>query len=63
VLSGSGEFLPKSFVKETLPATPIVSLAEKLGPSVSAAGPAHALAVLATESKAATRNSSQRGKS
>lgn len=62
VLSGSGEFLSKSFVKETLPATPIVSLAEKVGPALSAAGPAHALVVLARESKTASRNTSQRGK-
>lgn len=63
VLSGAGEFLSKSVIKEALPATPIVSLAEKLGPAVSAAGPAHALAVLATESKAAVRHSSPLAKS
>jgi probable H4MPT-linked C1 transfer pathway protein len=49
VISGSGEFLASELAKSVLPAAAIVSLAENLGPAVSAAGPAHALAVLASE--------------
>jgi (4-(4-[2-(gamma-L-glutamylamino)ethyl]phenoxymethyl)furan-2-yl)methanamine synthase len=62
VLSGSGECLAKMLVCRQLPATPIVSLAERLGPAVSAAGPAHALAVLANDFEAASGNSNRRGK-
>jgi probable H4MPT-linked C1 transfer pathway protein len=63
VLSGSGEFLAKSLVRPIFPTTPTVSLAEKLGQAVSAAGPAHALAVLATEFAAESSHLSQDGKS
>ncbi|MBS0208451.1 MAG: H4MPT-linked C1 transfer pathway protein [Planctomycetes bacterium] len=49
LLSGEGEFLVRRVVAEVLPATPIVSLGEHLGPDVSRAAPAHAVAVLASE--------------
>jgi probable H4MPT-linked C1 transfer pathway protein len=53
VLSGSGEFLAKVCAQNVLPDLPLISLGEVLGPAVSAAAPAHALAVLASEAKAA----------
>lgn len=49
VISGAGEFLARRLAAELSPATRIVSLAERLGSTVSTAGPAHALAVMARE--------------
>jgi len=49
VLSGAGEFLAKACAVKLLPRTLVISLAEVLGPAVSIAAPAHALAVLSSE--------------
>ncbi|OAI47861.1 hypothetical protein AYO44_08760 [Planctomycetaceae bacterium SCGC AG-212-F19] len=56
ILSGSGEFLARAALElawEQAPRVPppdrIISLADRLGPSISAAACAHALAVLASE--------------
>ncbi|HEX2475398.1 MAG TPA: hydantoinase/oxoprolinase family protein [Lacipirellulaceae bacterium] len=51
VLSGAGEFLAKACAEKLLPAATVISLAETLGPAVSVAAPAHALAVLAGEAE------------
>jgi (4-(4-[2-(gamma-L-glutamylamino)ethyl]phenoxymethyl)furan-2-yl)methanamine synthase len=48
VLAGSGEFLARAVLQTIGPVT-AVSLAEKLGPEISKAACAHALAVLAAE--------------
>jgi probable H4MPT-linked C1 transfer pathway protein len=53
VLSGAGEFLAKACVEKVLPTATLNSLAETLGPQVSIAAPAHALAVLASEAEIA----------
>jgi hypothetical protein len=53
VVSGSGEFLAKACADKVLPSAPVVSLGEVLGPAVSVAAPAHALAVLAGEAEKA----------
>lgn len=53
VLAGSGEFLARlvlQALEKILPVT-IVSLAQELGPELSAAACAHAVAVLATEGR------------
>ncbi|MGL6095282.1 MAG: hydantoinase/oxoprolinase family protein [Fimbriiglobus sp.] len=55
IVSGAGEFLARRVVRRALGGAPIdrvVSLAEELGPAVSACSPAFALAVLATEDRA-----------
>jgi probable H4MPT-linked C1 transfer pathway protein len=57
VLSGSGDFLAKACVEKALPNTPVVSLGEVLGPAVSIAAPAHALAVLASEAESTSKAS------
>ena len=49
VISGAGEFLARELIRRVYPDATVVSLAEKLGPTVSACAPAHALAVLAAE--------------
>ena len=51
VLAGSGEFLGRVVLKETpeLVTARVVSLADELGPAISQAACAHALATLATE--------------
>jgi probable H4MPT-linked C1 transfer pathway protein len=49
VVSGSGEFLARLVADEVCSRGAIVSLSELLGPEVSQAAPAHALAVLAAE--------------
>jgi len=53
VVSGSGEFLAKACAEKLLPAAAVTSLGEVLGPAVSVAAPAHALAVLASEAEIA----------
>jgi probable H4MPT-linked C1 transfer pathway protein len=58
VLSGSGEFLSLPIAQTVFPDAAVVTLSEKLGPAVSAAGPAHALAVLANEGSKASSGSS-----
>lgn len=50
VLSGQGEFLGRRVLEHLRLSTRIVSLAETLGPHISSAGAAHAVAVLAAES-------------
>ncbi len=50
VLSGQGEFLGRRVLERLGLSTRIVSLAETLGPQVSSAAAAHAVAVLAAES-------------
>jgi uncharacterized hydantoinase/oxoprolinase family protein len=50
VISGQGEFLARELVcRSAGSSAQIVSLGEALGPGISAAAPAHALAVLARE--------------
>jgi probable H4MPT-linked C1 transfer pathway protein len=49
VVSGQGEFLARRALAEMSLNTPVISLAERLGPKVSRVAPAHALAVLASE--------------
>lgn len=49
VLCGHGEFLARRALAACLPAVPVLSLSEVLGPLVARCGPAHALAVLARE--------------
>jgi probable H4MPT-linked C1 transfer pathway protein len=49
VLSGTGEFLATAGASHLLPGAAQVSLAQRLGSSVTEAAPAHALAVLARE--------------
>ncbi len=49
VISGLGEFLARRVLQRARFAPQIVSLSEKLGPTLSEAAPAHALAVLARE--------------
>jgi probable H4MPT-linked C1 transfer pathway protein len=63
VTSGSGEFLATTLARHISSAMPIVSLAEQLGPTASAAGPAHALAVLAAEVEAESSHAIRGGKS
>jgi len=50
ILGGQGEFLARRLVQKLGWQPQIVSLAEQLGPQVSACAPAHAVAVLASES-------------
>lgn len=52
ILSGEGEFLAKRVLTALDLQPTIVSLAQRLGGSVSKAAPAHALAVLARENTA-----------
>jgi probable H4MPT-linked C1 transfer pathway protein len=49
ILAGSGEFLARKLLAHAALACDVVSLRERLGPEVSAAACAYALAVLATE--------------
>jgi (4-(4-[2-(gamma-L-glutamylamino)ethyl]phenoxymethyl)furan-2-yl)methanamine synthase len=49
VLSGHGEFLGKNALATLPNPVPTISFTEKLGPTLSRCGPAHALAVLARE--------------
>lgn len=49
ILSGLGEFLARRVVQRAKFAPQIVSLGEELGPALSIAAPAHALAVIARE--------------
>ena len=49
VISGQGEFLARQLLGRMKLAVEIVSLSERLGPDLSRAAPAHALAVLAQE--------------
>jgi uncharacterized hydantoinase/oxoprolinase family protein len=51
ILAGSGEFLARTALGEQkhFPIPQVISLAERLGPVLSAAACAHALAVLASE--------------
>jgi probable H4MPT-linked C1 transfer pathway protein len=53
VVSGSGEFLARVLLPDysALPPCPLLSLAERLGPGVSAAACAHAVAVLCREAE------------
>jgi len=54
IVSGSGEFLARRVAEEAFAGVPprrVVSLSEELGPLVSACAPAHAVAVLAAESR------------
>jgi (4-(4-[2-(gamma-L-glutamylamino)ethyl]phenoxymethyl)furan-2-yl)methanamine synthase len=50
VLSGQGEFVARGLCQRLQLTGRLVSLAEQLGPAVSSAAPAHALAVIARES-------------
>ena len=54
VLSGGGEFLAAEVIATGLAPRRLVSLSGELGPEVSRAAPAHALAVLAREAKVGT---------
>ena len=56
ILAGSGEFLMRATLAR-LPPWPVtcISLADRLGPAVSQAACAHAVAVLASERTDATR--------
>ncbi|HVX14680.1 MAG TPA: hydantoinase/oxoprolinase family protein [Pirellulales bacterium] len=49
VISGQGEFVARRLCERLQLTVPIVSLAAELGPAVSCAAPAHALAVIARE--------------
>jgi uncharacterized hydantoinase/oxoprolinase family protein len=49
VVSGEGEFLARRVIEHVAPMACLISLRELLGPKVSRAAPAHALAVLARE--------------
>jgi hypothetical protein len=49
VCSGSGEFLARAALQRLGWQVPIISLSERLGPQLSTAGPAYAVAVLASE--------------
>jgi len=49
VISGQGEFLLRELLAAEVPRAEIISLADRLGPDVSQAAAAHALAVLAAE--------------
>ena len=49
VVSGCGEFLARLLAERLFADRPVISLAERLGPTASAVAPAHALAVLARE--------------
>jgi hypothetical protein len=51
--SGSGEFLAPVVLgqQEVFPSCPLLSLAQKLGPNVSMAACAHAVAVLCREAE------------
>ena len=49
VVSGQGEFVARRVVERLWPDAAVVSLAQRLGPSVSQCATAHALAVLADE--------------
>ena len=51
VISGQGEFLARQLLDRMQLAVEIVSLNEQLGPELSRAAPAHALAVLAQEAR------------
>jgi probable H4MPT-linked C1 transfer pathway protein len=51
ITCGTGEFLAELALKKTVPSCPIVSLRRQLGPEVSKAACAYALAVLAAEAK------------
>jgi uncharacterized hydantoinase/oxoprolinase family protein len=49
IISGQGEFLARELVRRMGLECRVVSLANELGPGVSRAAPAHALAALARE--------------
>jgi (4-(4-[2-(gamma-L-glutamylamino)ethyl]phenoxymethyl)furan-2-yl)methanamine synthase len=49
IRAGSGEFLIRAALERLEWTSPSISLAEELGPTLSAAAPAHAVAVLAAE--------------
>ncbi len=49
IVSGAGEFLARRALADVLPAACVQSLSEVWGPTLSQAGPAHAVAVLARE--------------
>jgi uncharacterized hydantoinase/oxoprolinase family protein len=49
ILGGQGEFLARRLVQKLGWTAEVVSLAERLGPSISRCAPAHAVAVLARE--------------
>ena len=51
ILSGSGEFLARAALKRLWPDCELISLAEKIGVTVSQCAPAHAVAVLAAEAE------------
>jgi probable H4MPT-linked C1 transfer pathway protein len=51
VLSGSGEFLAEAVLRRALPGCRVVSLMEEIGPQASKCAPAHAIAVLASETE------------
>ena len=49
VICGQGEFLARRAIQRAHPRIQVVSLSQRLGPLVSACGPAHALATIAHE--------------
>src|SRR5262249_3122301 len=63
ILSGSGEFLGRMVIggSPRLAGCPVVSLAEQMGPALSQAACAYALAVLASEGSAAETAAAQTG--
>jgi len=60
VISGQGEFLARQLLDRMRLSAAIVSLREQLGPELSRAAPAHALAVLAREAGGAAHSASRR---
>lgn len=52
ITSGAGEFLALQLTAQLAPRATLVSLEQQIGPQVSRAAPAHALAVLASEIRA-----------
>ena len=57
VLAGEGEFLAREILHECLPAATMISLSQALGPEVSRAACAHAVAVLAEAESGGDRGS------
>jgi uncharacterized hydantoinase/oxoprolinase family protein len=49
IVSGHGVFLARSVLSEILPTAKVVSLVDELGPDISRAATAHALATLSQE--------------
>lgn len=49
IISGEGEFLAREVIERCYPQARVIALSEQLGPRLSQAAPAHALAVVADE--------------